>query len=524
MSVFKGRTRVRYYYSRWGYTRGNGKTWHGGIDLEGLDDTTIYMPSYDGKSISGTVTRARIVTDKTNPTWEWGYYVCVQLDAAQTPDPVNYLYFCHCSKLLVQVGQKVKTGDALAIMGNTGNAAQANPPFAHCHFEVRRTATSKGLDPTHYAGCPNQVGTYTTGVVTTPEVKIPGIDVSKYQGDVDWKAVANAGYKFAFLRAVSSNNNGLYVDPYFEKNYTGAKAAGLDVGAYFFSYANNEAEQNAEIEFLLKALEGKTFEYPIAYDIEDTKTFTNAGSKAALTAIVKRGLDILDQKGYYPILYTYSNYMSQYLDMSVLEPYDLWLANYTSSFNGEGQCDIWQYTSQGSVPGVNGNCDLNYCYKKYAPDKSEPVDPDNGPEDAGEDHNGGETTTPESGTHVIVSVSDDKYNTFKELASTLAVGFRHSDIAMIGPMSAGDVTACSNLAVEKGVLFVCGTSEGNLKMATVGPMDEETHDAFEEFAKGRQVGFYNNAQCAIGPMSTGDINRVINTAKETGVSYIVKVY
>lgn len=158
--IFNGRTRVRYGYARWGWTRGGGKTWHGGIDLEALDDTTIRMPFYKGRKISGKVTRARIVINKNNKTWEWGYYICVQLDANQTPDTVNYLYFCHCEKLLVQVGQKVSSGDALAVMGNTGNAALASPPYKHCHFEVRATAGGTGVDPTAYAGVPNAVGTY----------------------------------------------------------------------------------------------------------------------------------------------------------------------------------------------------------------------------------------------------------------------------------------------------------------------------------------------------------------------------
>lgn len=160
--LFDGRNRVRYDYSRWGYTRGGGTVWHGGIDIEGLDSTTIRMPMYDNQVITGTVVTARIVTDQTNPTWEWGYYVCVQLDAGQTPDSVNFLYFCHNKENLVTPGTKVKSGDALAIMGNTGNAALANPPFEHCHFEVRNTATSKGLDPTHYAGFANEAGTYGT--------------------------------------------------------------------------------------------------------------------------------------------------------------------------------------------------------------------------------------------------------------------------------------------------------------------------------------------------------------------------
>lgn len=160
-NLFKGRMRVPYYYSCFGYTRGNGKTWHGGQDVVGLDSDTILMPDYDGKAISGKVITARKVDKSTgNRTWEWGWYVCVQLDANQTPDKVNYLYFCHNAKNLVSVGQKVKSGDALAVMGNSGNAAEANPPIKHCHLEVRAAVTGAGLDPTHYSGCANRVGIY----------------------------------------------------------------------------------------------------------------------------------------------------------------------------------------------------------------------------------------------------------------------------------------------------------------------------------------------------------------------------
>ena len=117
MAIFKGRVRVRDGYSRWGYTRNNGKGWHGGSDEEGLDSTTILMPDYKGKSISGRVITARKVDKSTgSKTWEWGWYVCVELDAGQTPDAVNYLYFCHNARNLVSVGQRVKSGDALAVI------------------------------------------------------------------------------------------------------------------------------------------------------------------------------------------------------------------------------------------------------------------------------------------------------------------------------------------------------------------------------------------------------------------------
>ena len=124
------------------------------------------------------MTRARIVTDKSNKTWEWGWYVCVRLDANQTPDAVNYLYFCHCASLLVRVGQRVASGDALAVMGRTGNAAGG---YDHCHFEVRATANGKGLAPTAYAGCPNAVGVY--GAADTPRQTLTIGPVS--QGDAD---------------------------------------------------------------------------------------------------------------------------------------------------------------------------------------------------------------------------------------------------------------------------------------------------------------------------------------------------
>lgn len=171
VSICLGRVQIVYSYGCYGYTRGGGSTWHGGLDLVCLDDTTIRMPYYTAKdgtrrAIKGTVVTARIVTDHTNLTWEWGYYVCVRLDDAQTPDEVNYLYFCHCSRLLVKAGDRVSSGDALAIQGQTGNAAGG---YDHCHFEVRATATGIGLDPTAYSGTDNAVGIYGALPVTKPD-------------------------------------------------------------------------------------------------------------------------------------------------------------------------------------------------------------------------------------------------------------------------------------------------------------------------------------------------------------------
>ena len=175
--IFNGRVLVPYAYGCYGYTRGGGKTWHGGIDLVGADDPTIRMPYFyyangTPKEISGTVVTARIVKDHSNRTWEWGWYICIKLDANQTPDAVNYLYFCHCERLLVQGGETVQSGDALAIMGNSGNAALNDPPYKHCHLEVRATSTGRGLDPTAYAGVPNKAGTYGSAKEEQPGLQL----------------------------------------------------------------------------------------------------------------------------------------------------------------------------------------------------------------------------------------------------------------------------------------------------------------------------------------------------------------
>lgn len=376
--IFEGRNRIRYGYSCFGYTRGGGKTWHGGLDIEGLDSKIIRMPWYKGyKEITGTVTRARIVTNTADKTWEWGYYVCVQLDAAQTPDAVDFLYFCHNSKNLVQVGQKVKSGDALAIMGNTGNAALADPPFDHCHLEARATATGKGIDPTAYAGIPNEAGTYGTSISgdtgdETAEVKIPGIDVSHHQKTMDWDAVKSSGkVQFAMLRA----GYGRYadqVDKQFERNYAECKRLGIPVGAYWYSYATTVDEAMAEMELFLRTIRGKSFEYPVCFDQEYEQSI-RALNNAQRTAIVKAALEMLEDAGYYTAIYCSRDWINNMLNSAELASYDLWVADYTDAETPQTALPygMRQVSSDNSfgVPGVPADAvpglDCDYAYKDY---------------------------------------------------------------------------------------------------------------------------------------------------------------
>lgn len=359
--IFNGRTRVRYGYARWGWTRGGGKTWHGGIDLEALDDTTIRMPFYKGRKISGKVTRARIVTNKNNKTWEWGYYICVQLDANQTPDTVNYLYFCHCEKLLVQVGQKVSSGDALAVMGNTGNAALASPPYKHCHFEVRATAGGTGVDPTAYAGVPNAVGTYGDQPAQTSGEEVL-IDVAHHQGAIDWekvpyRAIVRIGYR-------GYGTGKLMKDEQYDANLAGAKSNAKLFGFYFFSQAITMDEAREEADFCANLAPSG---YPLFFDAEWSHV-THDGradnlTKDQRTAIAMAFCERAKAHGFTAGIYTFTAFASANIDYAYLcEDYIGWLADTRTNYDKTLPRYIHQY-GQGSVAGITKVVDLNHLVK-----------------------------------------------------------------------------------------------------------------------------------------------------------------
>ena len=194
-------------------------------------------------------------------------------------------------------------------------------------------------------------------------MKIFGIDVSKYQGNVDFAKAKASGLQFVMLKAVSTNNTGLYIDPYFERNYAECKRLGIPVGVYYYTYAQDKVYADKELALLKKAIAGKQFEYPVVIDVEDNKL--KPLSKAALTDLVEYAAKVIESWGCYAMVYTYLYYSRTELDMNRLAKYDLWVAHYAAACGYTGAHGMWQYTSTGKVPGVNGNCDCNFAYKDY---------------------------------------------------------------------------------------------------------------------------------------------------------------
>ena len=198
-----------------------------------------------------------------------------------------------------------------------------------------------------------------------------GIDVSHYQGEIDWDAVKNSGVTFAILKIGEywSSSKKVIFDQFFERNYQACKRLGIAIGGYFYSYAFNSSEANEEADICLSLIKNKKFELPIFLDVED-KLIKNAvangvASVESLTSAAVTFCERMSSAGYQGGVYASRDFFYNYFNIPTLERFAIWLAHYTSvQTDYTGKYDFWQYTSKGSVPGINGNVDLNWFFNK----------------------------------------------------------------------------------------------------------------------------------------------------------------
>lgn len=190
-----------------------------------------------------------------------------------------------------------------------------------------------------------------------------GIDVSKWQGDIDFKKVKESGIDFVIIREGYGKKDPKQIDKKFKENYQKAKEVGLNVGAYHYSYADSIEDAKLEAEFCLENIQGMQFEYPIVFDIEDKEQLKLDNRQR--TDIVKAFCEEIEKHGYYAMLYCNLNWLNNYLIKDELLPkYDLWLAQWYVK-EPAISCGIWQYSSEGKIDGINGNVDLDISYKDY---------------------------------------------------------------------------------------------------------------------------------------------------------------
>ncbi len=198
-----------------------------------------------------------------------------------------------------------------------------------------------------------------------------GIDISAFQEEVDWQAVADSGIEFVILRVAYRGYGAagrLLLDELFYDHVEGALAAGLDIGVYIFSQAINVKEAEEEAEFVLRAIEEYPIKYPVVFDWERVSA---EGSRSAdldtaeMSACARAFCRKIQEAGYTPAVYI--NMTEGYLgfDLPVITEYTIWLAEYDTHPDFYYDFTIWQYTSEGSVPGIDGYVDRNLCFRDF---------------------------------------------------------------------------------------------------------------------------------------------------------------
>jgi GH25 family lysozyme M1 (1,4-beta-N-acetylmuramidase) len=188
-----------------------------------------------------------------------------------------------------------------------------------------------------------------------------GIDVSRWQENIDWQAVASDNIDFAIIRAGYTGGT----DVCFEEHFAGARAAGLDVGVYFYCYALTAEQAKADAAAVLAQLGGRRLDYPVFYDVEDEPDFI-ALTTEERTAIVDAFCTEIEKAGYDAGVYTSQYWLYDYFDSDYIRSrYDVWLAATLPEPPESCSAAIWQYSHTGTVKGIMGSVDLNAAYKKY---------------------------------------------------------------------------------------------------------------------------------------------------------------
>jgi len=191
------------------------------------------------------------------------------------------------------------------------------------------------------------------------EVIARGIDVSRWQGTVDWTAVAADDVSFVML---GTRSKGI-IDPNFHTNVQGASAAGLKVGAYIYSLATTTDMARAEADFVLDLVKDYPISFPIAFDAEDSSTLGTL-SPYQVSEVINAFCDRIKEAGYYPIVYANDYWLSNKIDLSQMD-YDVWVARYEAKHKYNNPV-MWQITSTGQIQGISGNVDIDFLYQDFS--------------------------------------------------------------------------------------------------------------------------------------------------------------
>lgn len=239
--------------------------------------------------------------------------------------------------------------------------ANITAAYQYTHVDVRENGKWYGDEVKGNSSVTKDFYSY-FGIQKGGDTTVKGIDVSVHNGTIDWGKVKAAGIDFAILRAGYGKLES-QKDKQFEANYSGAKAAGVAVGAYWHSYAMDEDEARQEADVFLSVISGKQLDYPVYFDLEEKKQFDLGREK--VSSIMRTFLERVEAAGYFVGLYGSASSLTTHTEDDIKRRYTIWLAHWVQQTNYSGSYGIWQHSEKGKVDGISGNVDLDIGYQDF---------------------------------------------------------------------------------------------------------------------------------------------------------------
>ena len=264
-------------------------------------------------------------------------------------------------KITTMAGTTTATGKTTAQSGTTTATGKTTTKASTTTVTTKATTTT--AKTTAKPAATTTVITYATKPGIGAGAIFEGVDVSVYQGNIDWNRAKADGIEFAIMRA----GYGKYVsqkDKYFDQNMKNAKAAGLPCGVYWFSYALTPEDAIKEADACYEVIKNYKLEYPVSFDMETESQMKLP--KETVAQIIEAFCGRMESYGYYTTLYTYASFLNYKVEDRIFDKYDIWVAHYNTSkpaFNRN--YGLWQYSCTGSVQGITGNVDRDYVYLDY---------------------------------------------------------------------------------------------------------------------------------------------------------------
>lgn len=264
-------------------------------------------------------------------------------------------------KITTMAGTTTATGKTTAQSGTTTATGKTTTKARTTTVTTKATTTT--AKTTAKPAATTTVITYATKPGIGAGAIFEGVDVSVYQGNIDWNRAKADGIEFAIMRA----GYGKYVsqkDKYFDQNMKNAKAAGLPCGVYWFSYALTPEDAIKEADACYEVIKNYKLEYPVSFDMETESQMKLP--KETVAQIIEAFCGRMESYGYYTTLYTYASFLNYKVEDRIFDKYDIWVAHYNTSkpaFNRN--YGLWQYSCTGSVQGITGNVDRDYVYLDY---------------------------------------------------------------------------------------------------------------------------------------------------------------